>query len=184
MIEKITDNIWKVANDSNIYYLKEEKMLIDCGNREFLAQIKQDIKKLFNPEAIRIVLLTHFHCDHVGCVDLFHNATFYASDICIDNFHKVAKGLVFDEKIIQILKKIDIKPFKKLDNFEIIETPGHTGGSVCFLYKNKILFSGDTLFRNGFGRVDLPTSNPVDMKFSLAKLKRINYEVLCSGHDY
>ncbi len=40
---------------------------------------------------------------------------------------------------------------------EVIHTPGHSQGGVCFyLYEDKILFSGDTLFQNSIGRTDLP----------------------------
>lgn len=184
MIEKINDNIWKIANDSNIYYLKEEHMLIDCGNREFIEDIKKDIKELFNLDDIKIVIFTHLHYDHAGCVDLFKNAKFYAHPIEIDNFIKIPKGLVFYDDVINLLENIRLQPLQTLINFEIIPTPGHTAGSICLFYKNKILFSGDTIFRNGVGRTDLPSSNPRDMEFSLAKLKRINYEILCPGHDY
>ena len=55
--------------------------------------------------------------------------------------------------------------------FTVIHTPGHSPGGVC-LYnaKEKILFSGDTLFFEGNGRVDNPFSNPDDMQKSLLRL--------------
>ena len=69
-------------------------------------------------------------------------------------------------------------------DFKVMHTPGHTRGSVCYSYKNKVL-SGDTLFNNSCGRTDFPTGSGVDMSKSL---KRIideypsNYDVY-PGHD-
>ena len=44
--------------------------------------------------------------------------------------------------------------------FEVIHTPGHTSGGSCLYCKNeKLLFSGDTLFRGTWGRTDVPTGD-------------------------
>ena len=54
---------------------------------------------------------------------------------------------------------------------DVLHTPGHTEGSVCLLSAaDGILFSGDTLFEGGWGRVDLPGGDPVAMAGSLARL--------------
>ena len=53
----------------------------------------------------------------------------------------------------------------------VLHTPGHTLGSVCLLDDdNGLLFSGDTLFPGGWGRVDLPGGDPLAMVESLARL--------------
>ncbi|HII30317.1 hypothetical protein COT48_06140 [Candidatus Woesearchaeota archaeon CG08_land_8_20_14_0_20_47_9] len=68
---------------------------------------------------------------------------------------------------------------------EIINTPGHTAGSVCIWYKKEgVLFSGDTIFRKGIGRTDLPSSRPGLMKASLARVSKLPFKLLCPGHDY
>ena len=55
--------------------------------------------------------------------------------------------------------------------FTVFHTPGHSPGGVCiYNAKEKILFSGDTLFNHGTGRVDNPFSNPDDMQKSLNRL--------------
>jgi len=68
--------------------------------------------------------------------------------------------------------------------FEVIETPGHSPGGVCFWFpKEKVLFSGDTLFRGSMGRVDFPTSSEEDMWESLKKLGKLPPETkVYPGH--
>jgi hydroxyacylglutathione hydrolase len=67
---------------------------------------------------------------------------------------------------------------------EFLHTPGHTPGSQCFRIKNTLV-SGDTLFINGCGRVDLPGSNSEDMYRSLQKLSELPEEtLLLPGHNY
>ncbi len=48
--------------------------------------------------------------------------------------------------------------------FKVIHTPGHTKGGIClYLEAEKILFSGDTIFRGTWGRTDLPTGSFEDI---------------------
>ena len=55
----------------------------------------------------------------------------------------------------------------------VLHTPGHTEGSVCLLAEDEgVLYSGDTLFAGGWGRVDLPGGDPAAMVESLARLRR------------
>jgi glyoxylase-like metal-dependent hydrolase (beta-lactamase superfamily II) len=57
---------------------------------------------------------------------------------------------------------------------EVLHTPGHTEGSVCLMAADVgVLFSGDTLFAGGWGRVDLPGGDPTAMVGSLARLSRL-----------
>lgn len=58
-----------------------------------------------------------------------------------------------------------------MSNFELLETPGHTPGSVCLYWpEEKTLLAGDTLFRMGYGRTDLPGG---DMRQLIASLERL-----------
>lgn len=68
--------------------------------------------------------------------------------------------------------------------FYVMETPGHSEGSVCLVCeKEKVIFSGDTLFKGSCGRTDFPGSDPAKMMASLGRLYHMpgNFEVY-PGH--
>lgn len=57
--------------------------------------------------------------------------------------------------------------------FTVIHTPGHTPGSLC-LWGGGVLFSGDTLFKDGIGRTDFPGASSAAMRRSLERLSRLD----------
>ncbi len=188
MITKITPSIFKISNDSNIYYLKDLNLIIDAGDNAFRKQTLAEINKVCDPKTIKIVIFTHLHYDHIGCFDLFKNAEFFASKKEIESLHKDRIGTIFNEEMSQKFN-IELKDVNNCElpsNLEIINTPGHTIGGICIYdSENKILFSGDTLFYNGIhGRCDLPNSNKDKMVKSLELLNNLDVEILCPGHDY
>lgn len=67
---------------------------------------------------------------------------------------------------------------------QVIETPGHSPGCVCFYSpENKVLISGDTLFQGSIGKLTLPTARPELMWDSLRKLAKLPPEtVVYPGH--
>ena len=69
-------------------------------------------------------------------------------------------------------------------SFQIIPTPGHTKGSICLYWeKEKVLLSGDTLFRMGYGRTDLPGGNMGQLIDSLERLFDLPVDVrVYPGH--
>jgi glyoxylase-like metal-dependent hydrolase (beta-lactamase superfamily II) len=180
--EKIVDKVYKIKADSNLYFLDfDEKMVIDTGSDSNKDIVKRELGKLVELKEIKKIIFTHLHYDHIGNYDLFPNAKFFASLSEIEDFKKDPVGTTVSEEKVDV----DLKLLGKMMEFEIVDTPGHTRGSIClFFLKEKILFSGDTLFYKGFGRIDLPTSVPEEMKGSLDKLKKLEYKVLCPGHEY
>ncbi len=185
MVVKIASNIYKVNVDSNVYFLDfDEKIIIDTGPRKHRKELKQELETLVPLEKIQKVIFTHLHYDHTGNFDLFPKAKFYASAAEIDYFEKhKAKALL--DPLLSLKFNIKLQPLHDMNGLKVIETPGHTFGSVSLLYeKEKILFSGDTLFANGIGRTDLPNSAPGKIEQSLGRLNKTKYKILCPGHDY
>ncbi len=137
-------------------------------------------------------LATHYHPDHVGGSMGGHNiegvaqlmeklpVKVYAHKQEADGIKKVTE--LSDSDIV----KVESGDTLKIGNIEVefLHTPGHTPGSQCFRIKNTLV-SGDTLFINGCGRVDLPGSNSEDMFHSMRKLADLPEDtLLLPGHNY
>ncbi|GBE19422.1 MAG TPA: MBL fold metallo-hydrolase [Candidatus Pacearchaeota archaeon] len=169
MINKIKPNIWQFIFrefGSCVYLIKinNQNILVDTGSSDNKHELLSDLKELnIKPEQIGMVLLTHNHWDHEGNISLFRNARVYGN-----------KKDFKDKKITDIYKL-------KIKEIKIIDTPGHTPGSISLLYQD-VLFSGDTLFHNGIGRTDFPESSHKDMIKSLEELRGIDYKILLPGH--
>src|SRR3989338_1387532 len=182
-MEEIAPKVWKINVDSNVYYLQDEDIVIDAGPPEYREQVKKELSTVIDPKKVKTVIFTHLHYDHIGNFDLFPNARFFASPEEIDFFQQNRYHAVLNRDVAMKFN-VNLHPLKDIKDFEIIHCPGHTHGSIALLYKKKILFSGDTLFRNGIGRTDFPCSLPEKMQESLEKLRKIKYDILAPGHDY
>lgn len=128
------------------------------------------------PEAI---LLTHGHADHVLAAEELRNACKIPVIACQKeetllqdarkNLSMALMGRYVTLAADTWVKEGDVLEMAGL-SIEVLETPGHTAGSVCYyLREDKVLFSGDTLFAGSYGRVDFPTSSMRDMVTSLRK---------------
>lgn len=140
---------------------------------------------------IKYILLTHGHFDHVGAVAALvkkYKAPVYMSkdDRAFLESPKEVRASSFGMQIEAadvdvFVKEGDEIPFSE-GTIKVIETPGHTLGSVCYLFEN-YLFAGDTLFNGSIGRTDFPESNHSLMIESLKKLKKLDDEIyVLSGH--
>ena len=110
------------------------------------------------------IMLTHAHLDHVfGVAELastynipvyMHEDENYTLDVC-NPFLCKNFGLPMPEAFETVTPGASVSVGSL--NFEVLETPGHSRGGVCFLERNeKVLFSGDTLFAGAIGRTDHP----------------------------
>ncbi len=204
MIKQITSNIWQISLSSMkecvyLIKLKGKNILIDTGEASSRQQLIESLKKLnLAPEDIDLILLTHNHYDHTGNLQLFKNAKVYGNLDDFPNRRVFLSSIRYltEAEYEECLKKGECGKCEKYEIYDIgklnipeikvIKTPGHTKGSVCFyLPEQKILFSGDTIFNNGFiGRTDFPNSCPEKMEKSLQLINKIGYDILCPGHTY
>jgi glyoxylase-like metal-dependent hydrolase (beta-lactamase superfamily II) len=137
-------------------------------------------------------LVTHYHPDHIGGSFGGHNIDGIAELLAINPLkvyaHKeAAEGVrkvtgISESDLVRVESGDDLRIGDV--SIEFLHTPGHTPGSQCFRIQNTLV-SGDTLFIQGCGRVDLPGSNSEDMYHSLQKLKSLPDEtLLLPGHNY
>ena len=73
----------------------------------------------------------------------------------------------------------------KFDETElwVIHTPGHSEGSICLYWpEENALFTGDLVFKSGFGRTDLPGGNSKQLKASIKKIAELDIKWLLPGH--
>ena len=160
LIETITAGFFQ----TNVYLLGDEgtkdAIIIDPGDEA--AIILELLKN--NGLNLKYILLTHGHIDHVGAVKELKDATgakivMSKEDMFLyENLQRQASLFYMDSPAVT---DIDIL----LDSGEdevmlgdirctVIHTPGHSPGSVCYYFPD-MLFTGDTLFRDGVGRTDL-----------------------------
>ncbi len=137
-------------------------------------------------------LVTHYHPDHIGGAFGTNNiegisellaqrpVKVYAHNDEVDGVKKITGASENDMTRVYSGDKLSIGAIE----IEFLHTPGHTPGSQCFRIQNTLV-SGDTLFINGCGRVDLPGSNSEDMFHSIKKLSDLPDDtVLLPGHNY
>lgn len=139
-------------------------------------------------------LVTHYHPDHVGGEIMGFAVPGGVAELIgkVDAPIHVNKLEADGLKLITGVSDNDMVRHDSGDEISIgdvdiklIHTPGHTPGSQCFLVKDRLV-SGDTLFVDGCGRVDLPGADPAQMYDTLTnQLAKLGDDVvLYPGHHY
>ena len=178
ILKELKINTW-IGDATNCYIVQDEKsketMVIDpAGDIDKIVEMLEILQA-----KLKYIYLTHCHGDHIGGVkDLKAR---YGGQIVVER--KDAENLLdpnksltsyigFNGLTIEADSRVDDNDLLHLGNleFRVIHTPGHTsGGSCLYCESEKLLFSGDTLFRGTWGRTDVPTGNFDDIINSITK---------------
>jgi len=185
---KFIENTYLIWDETN------ECIIIDAGNsteQENIFLQKHIDEKNLKPVA---ALNTHCHIDHILGIEFLqktYGIEFWANkkdQYLLDSGQDTANIYGFSlENVPQINKNITEKDIIKFGNTElkVLEVPGHCSGHLAFYNdENKIIFTGDVLFKETIGRTDLPGGD-LDQLLDSIKNKIFtldsNYTVF-SGH--
>ena len=178
----ITTNVYIVVS-------KNEAIVIDPGGEP--DKIIDKLNELNTN--LKYIVLTHCHSDHIAAVTDLQKVK--GGEVLISE----EDGKAVNNPIRNLapfmgskLEKIKVDRFLSEGNkielgdeeFKVIETPGHTKGGICiYSEKQKVLFSGDTIFKGTYGRTDIPSSSYQDMKDSIQKLMKLPDDIdVYPGH--
>lgn len=201
---RLLDNLYQVGGpslthnfDATAYLIKGEKesILIDCGTAEGYGELKDNIRKCnIDPSSISKILGTHGHYDHVGAAALWkeefgtklllHEAD--KEQVETGDPIKTTASLLYGTEFLPAVVDGSLKEgdsfFVDGAQIEVMHTPGHTMGGVCFdigIGSMKILIAGDTIW-GGFS--EKIGSNEEAWRESLKKITSRHFDSFTFGH--
>ncbi|MCF8120660.1 MAG: MBL fold metallo-hydrolase, partial [Deltaproteobacteria bacterium] len=139
---------------------------------------------------IGLVICTHAHPDHVEAVQLFretgaqvayHEAEWALVKTLMDQY-----GAAFQISLKAVrpdffLTEGDLKVGDT--HFQVYHTPGHAPGAICLYQESeKVLVTGDLIFKDGVGRTDVPGGDSSQLKESIRRMAALDVEVVLPGH--
>jgi len=148
---------------TNCYLLISEGEIVVVDPADEADLILKEIEKTGGK--VKYIINTHYHYDHVLANSAIKKKT--EAEILIHEGEKDFINFSAD----RFLKEGDKISFGK-SSLEVINTPGHSKGSICLLGDNFIL-TGDTLFQSGYGRTDFEGGSQEEMEKSLERLSKI-----------
>ncbi|WP_438970639.1 hydroxyacylglutathione hydrolase [Methylophaga sp.] len=164
-VSAFQDNyIWLIQAENS-----QKVLIVDPGDaKPVLTALNQ-----YNLKPVAI-LITHHHADHVGGVNEL-----------LEHFQIPVYG-PSSERIPAITYPLEARDDLTIDPafpaFQVLDTPGHTAGHICYLTENK-LFCGDTLFAGGCGRLLGGTATELYNSLRLLAMLPADTEIYCA-HEY
>ena len=181
---------------TNTYVVHDAKHVLIVDPACYMQYEQQQLYRYIEDLRLKIadfqltILATHGHLDHLwgaawACEQWHTPVLLHEADI------PLAKAMQAQYDLFGV--RAEAKPFPmeamsnvkfQISNISILSTPGHTPGSICLYWpEEKKLLSGDTLFRMGYGRTDLPGGNMGQLIQSLEQLFALPADVqVFPGH--
>lgn len=158
---------------------KNNAVLIDApeGAETILKKLDDEMANL------KFILLTHGHCDHIASAAEISRRT--GAQVYVHSGDM--KKLLSDR--LNLTEYFSLPPTEPVEDalpvedgqiitlddmdFEVLHTPGHTSGSVCYILEDN-MFCGDTLFSGSIGRTDMPDGDSGVMRETLDMLREFD----------
>ena len=168
-------------------YLTTNNYFLDYGTKTL-------IDASFIPDKpVDIIILTHCHWDHIYALAEVvgrYKPVVMAGRKDTGDIEKITEKVIpehSDKELRPVKVDKRLKEGDKVDLgdlvLEVLETPGHTEGSISLWNEEKgLLFTGDTLFNGAVGRWDLPSGNEEMLWKSVRRLEALPYKYLLPGH--
>jgi hydroxyacylglutathione hydrolase len=178
-------------------------ILVDTGMPGNFNRVVNYIKKLGkSPSDLKYILLTHSDVDHIGCALKLKEFTgakvaIHAAEVpvlkgkqkfkTVNNWLGPLVGWFMGRAHYRPLEPdIVLNSSSQIEDWQVISTPGHTPGSVCFYQPGRNIFAGDALRTNSKG-VPRPISSRICLDPALAKkslriIAGLDFETLLPGH--
>lgn len=178
ILKELKIHAW-AGDTTNCYIVQDESsketMVIDpAGDVDKIVEMINILQG-----KLKYIYLTHCHGDHIKGVKELKNrcggqivAHRKAAENLLDSDITLTNYMGFGAITIEVDSRVDDEDLLHLGEleFEVIYTPGHTsGGSCLYCESEKLLFSGDTLFRGTWGRTDVPTGSIDEIINSITK---------------
>ena len=206
---KITDGIYQVDGvNGNVYIVEDGNnlILVDTGLPRNHKKIINSIEGLGRkPTDVSIIVLTHFHIDHVGNAKKLKELTNAKVAVAVSDADYVAgKKATPKPKHLRLAWRIMFKLFgsvvkaapvkvdwllkdgDKVGRFVVVRTPGHSEGSISLLdAERKVMFVGDAArFVDGkmLGPPEQFTLDMDEAKDSIRKISTFDFDIMLSGH--
>ncbi len=179
-----------LSSNAYVAWSEGKCMIIDCGVKtdavaKFISKMSLDVK---------YIVLTHGHYDHAhyigDYIKLYPSATpichrdeiMVLRDPCANVSSLLGSSTCYDYNMTTV-DNSDIITLGSLC-FKVLNTPGHTPGCICLYEENeKIMFTGDVVFANGFGRTDFKYGDYSKMLNSLHQIRRMDKSItIYPGH--
>lgn len=192
----IENKVYFITNkniNNNTYVLLNNNSAIIIDISWNYEQVKEFLKQhKVNNVAL---LITHCHFDHIADVDKllneYNELKIYVSKHEAEFLTQVHNNRVFRSPIV--IDKKHVHPIENNETLNIfngcftiktIYSPGHSIGSTVYEYEN-IYFTGDFIFSDAIGRIDLPTSSLDQMVSSIKSFVRTcnQNNMICPGHE-